>query len=186
VQAAVARKSSNTKVTKSQRAREKKHLKRLKELGLYTGDLRRRTTRAGRKALAKYQDVLSRRATVITLPPRAPVPGFLRRRGRKVIVPHAKGERVTVAKTGQISKVKRVAGRTVRKNVRGKITETGRPGYWVIPFQHGHGGPIREQRFSSYAAAAAYMAQEEYEDYDAWEDYAYFEETDAFGDPLEE
>ena len=171
----------------AQAAKLKKQLSKLKSLGLYSGDLRRKPDTKAKNAAAKFADVLAGKAAVV----KPDKPGRYRgiyptTKSGLVIVPRRKGERVRVDKEGEIISTRKVGGRTVTS--RGKTVKRGdkieQPKaeervQYVIPF-NAAGGGTNWVRFPNFDELQKFMAGYNYK---SWKDYVIVEKID---DPLDD
>jgi len=141
--------------TIAQARRDKRALAILRDKGLYAGkvDLRKRPTAYQRSLIAKYDTVVKGKAAVVEPARPADYRDLYQTKGRKVIVPRQKGERITVDKSGEIvSKRKTRGGRIKTRHVwAGEVLEKGPPKNrvvtYAVPFK-GKGGKIYYRRFS--------------------------------------
>lgn len=156
-------------------------LKRLRDLGLYTGDLRKKPTRYAISKIAKFDAVLKGKARVVQPKNPARFKGIFETVGSRVIVPRRKGEKITVDKSGEIVSIRKSGKRTIR--ARGRTVKRGdeiaRPAphsnvQYVIPF-HGRGGETNWFRFPDYDELKKFMAGYDYKD---WKDYVIVEDVD--------
>lgn len=181
----------NKKRGGSQANREKKSLRRLRDLGLYTGkrDLRKAPTRHQKSLIAKYADVLAGRAAVVEPKNPKSYSNLYEHVGKKVIVPRRKGERITVNKKGEITGTRRDArGKTVRTRYRrtpvGEVpSKPGRRVQYAIPFIRGRDANGRAVlnwfRFPSWDAMREYMAgSASIRGYENWPDFVVEEFAD--------
>lgn len=164
----------------------KSFLKRLKSIGLYAGDLRKRVSNYGFNLIAKFEAVLKGDAVVVQ--PRDPqrFKDIFTVRGNSVIVPKRKGEKITIdKKTGEIVSKRRVGKRTVtargRQLKRGEKIEkptAERRVQYVIPFNSTHG--VNWVRFPNWDELQKFMAGYNYK---GWEDYVVEEDI---GDEIDD
>lgn len=160
-------------------------LKKLSQLGLYSGDLRKKPTKYGLKKIAKFADVLSGKATVVE--PKKPerFKDIFEVVGNKVIVPRRKGERITVdKKTREIVSKRKVGKRTVI--ARGMQLKRGQqppkveyPASYAVPLKS-KGGGIDWHRFPDRDELIKFMSTY---DFLGWQDYVVEEH---FGDELDD
>lgn len=83
------------------RSQIKRDARKLKSLGLYDGDLRKKPTRYLIGQTKKFRDVLSGSAKVVSTPSRKTAKEYkssFKTKGNKIIVPAVKGDRVTYSK----------------------------------------------------------------------------------------
>jgi hypothetical protein len=157
------------RVRRVSQASKLKKLKKLSARGLYAGDTSRLTDYGGR-ILRRFADVLRGAASVIGLPSlKASKPyrdnPHLRVRGKKVIVPRRKGERVRYdRKTGQIKTRRREYDRSIETIIpsspieRASIAPSGEKIQYAIPI----GGPGHVERFDTYADLDNFMRPYEF------------------------
>lgn len=94
-------------------------LKKLKSLGLFTGDLRKKPTARTLKLIREFDAVLKGKAAVVQPANPKQYKGAFKVVGKSVVVPKRKGERVKVSKSGEIvSTGKTRTGRTVTRTVK--------------------------------------------------------------------
>lgn len=165
----------------SQSKRAKSNLKKLKDLGLYKGDLRRKPSKAALRAIAKFDAVLKGNAKVVQPKDPKRFKNIFDVVGKNVIVPKRKGEKISVdKKTGEIVSVRKVGNRTV--TARGKQLKRGqkldkpapeRRVQYAIPF-HSTGGGTNWMRFPSWDMLQKFMAGY---DYKGWQDYVVVEDV---------
>lgn len=88
------------------RSQIKRDARKLKSLGLYDGDLRKKPTRYLIGQTKKFRDVLSGSAKVVSMPSRKAAKEYkssFKTKGTKIIVPTVKGDRITYSKkSGEI------------------------------------------------------------------------------------
>lgn len=176
------------KLTVAQQRKIKSQLSKLKDLGLYKGDLRKKPAKAADNALRTFADVLSGKSTVVKPSNPGRFKGIYRTVGKSVIVPKAKGERITIDKTGEIVSKRKVGNRTVtRRGIdlpKGKKipkpddSENVRTQY-VIPF-NASGGETNWMRFPDWQSLENFMAGYNYK---GWQDYVIEEK---FGEEIDD
>lgn len=157
-------------------------LKKLRELGLYTGDLRKKPTKSALSKIKKYDDVLSGKAVVVQPKNPARFKNIFEVRGKSVIVPRRKGERISIdKKTGEIVSKRKVGKRTVtargRQIKRGQKIEQpaiGRRVQYAIPF-NASGGGVNWFRFPDWEELQKFMAGYDYKN---WADYVIEEDIE--------
>lgn len=101
------------------RSQIKKDLRKLKSVGLYSGDLRKKPTRYAIGQTKKFKDVLQKKARVLNAPSRSQArehKEIFKVKGRKIVVPVRKGERVFYSKkTGEVFSYRKQYGRNVKR-----------------------------------------------------------------------
>lgn len=156
-------------------------LKRLRELGLYTGDLRKTPTKYALGKIEKFDAVLKGKASVVKPANPKRFKGIFETVGKTVIVPRRKGERITTDKSGEIVSIRKSGKRIIR--ARGRTVKRGdeiakpaahRNVQYVIPF-HGRGGETNWFRFPTFDELKKFMAGYDYKD---WKDYVIEEDVD--------
>lgn len=154
-------------------------LKRLRDLGLYTGDLRKKPTKYALSKIEKFDAVLKGKATVVAPKDAKRFKGIFDTVGKNVIVPRRKGEKITVDKSGEIVSVRksgkrviRARGRTVKRADTIEKPPPESTTQYVIPF-HGRGGETNWFRFPDYDELKKFMAGYDYKD---WKDYVIVED----------
>lgn len=154
-------------------------MRKLRDLGLYKGDLRKKPTKYALGKLKQFDDVLSGNAVVVK--PRDPkrFKNMYRTIGDVVVVPKRKGEKISVDKSGEIVS-KRKSGKHIIR-ARGKTVKRGEPiakpepettTQYVIPFNSRDG--VTWFRFPDWDELQKFMAGY---DYKGWEDYVIVEEV---------
>lgn len=138
---------------KSDRAQYQSGLKKLREVGLYTGkaDARKKPSPYLKSILKKYSDVLSGKAIVVENKAAAKLyKGTFRTSGDLVIIPKAKGEKIYASKkTGEITTTRKFGKQTIKSTMLpggGTASEAKNKakGYYVLHLKHGG------MRFQSY------------------------------------
>lgn len=170
----------STKSTPQKQARIQ--LRKLRELGLYKGDLRKKPSKYAIGKLKQFDDVLHGKATVVTPRNSKRFKGIFETVGDKVIVPRRKGERISIdKKSGEIVSIRksgkriiRSRGKTVKRDEEIARPEKHRVVQYVIPF-HGRGGETNWFRFPDYDELKKFMAGY---DYKGWKDYVIEEDID--------
>jgi hypothetical protein len=161
----------------------KKQLSKLKSLGLYAGDLRKKISSATMRLIKRFDAVLTGKATVVTPANPAKFKGIFDVKGDKVIVPRRVGEKITVdKKTGEIVSKRKVGdrtvtargkqikrGETIKKPTADKVTRT----QYAIPFSTNSG--THWMRFPTWDELQKFMAGY---DYKGWQDYVVVEQLD--------
>lgn len=157
-------------------------LKKLRDLGLYTGDLRKRPTKYALKKIDQFAPVLSGAAKVVQPKDPKRFKNIFQTVGKNVIVPRRKGERISVdPKTGEIVSKRKVGNRTV--TTRGLQIKRGekipkpakeRNVQYAIPF-NASGGGVNWMRFPNWDELQKFMAGY---DYKGWQDYVVEEDID--------
>ena len=156
-------------------------LRRLKEKGLYSGDLRRKPTAYGHKVRNKYLDVLEGKAAVITAPSRKEARLFsdtFKVKRDKIVVPKQKGENVRYnPDTGEITATRRAFGKRIhivkvasRRGSWHSLPPEKKGRFYRMPF--GTGGMA--YTFDSRAELAKFMEpyeQKSYKPYLNWQNY---------------
>jgi hypothetical protein len=106
--------------TKKQVLADKRALTKLRDTGLFTGkiDLRKAPSRSARKAMARYADVLSGKSAYIKTPRAKEYAAAFETARGGVIVPKRKGERIGIAKSGKITRSRKIGSRTVKMTIR--------------------------------------------------------------------
>lgn len=162
-------------------------LRELKKLGLFGGRVRA-PSKYGVSQTKKFSDVLTGKAAVVTAPPKAVreyrAAGRFKVKGRKIVVPKEKGERVKYdKKLGAISSTRETYGQRVKtvKPPRGGETmkaPRGKRKVYVIPI-----GP-RRFRFTSRAELEKFMRPYEQgtRPYEKWREYVEIEFLDRDDD----
>lgn len=148
-------------------------LKRLSQLGLYKGDLRKRPTKYALKKIDQFGAVLAGKATVVT--PKSPerFKNIFDVVGDKVIVPRRKGERITIdKKTREIVSRRKVGKRTIEARgmqiKRGeKPPQTEYSATYAVPLK-ATGGVIAWHRFPDRQMLINFMSTY---DFLGWENY---------------
>jgi hypothetical protein len=141
--------------SRTQAKKDARALKLLRAKGLYTGkfDARKKPSKYQQNLIKKFDAVLKGRAAVVKPKNAAQFrKSAYQVIGGKVIVPRKKGERVFIGKSGDIRKVRRDGGLTVRTKVvpRAVEKEIERPTkltMYFVPFNRG-GGQIEWRRFT--------------------------------------
>jgi len=171
--------------TKRQAKFEKRALKKLVKSGLYTGkiDLRRAPTKYQRQIIVKFSNVVSGKAVAVRPKNPKTYRKLFETRGKIVIVPSRKGEKITVdIKSGEIVGKRKVGKRIVRSRYKHRL-----PGaksirksnvQYALPFNAG-GGETRWQRFPTFDMLEKFMAGYDYKD---WTDYVVEERLGAVED----
>lgn len=164
--------------SKTQVARDKKALQKLYSAGLIKKpDLRKKPTKSQLATIKKYDAVVKGKATVVQPKDAKSFKGIFEVKGKNVIVPKRKGEKITVNAEGQITaKRKDKLGRTrtqvYKKTLPGEVIPRGKKGMWyAIPFKNGSG--VFWKHFPSYGDLKSFMAGY---DYKGWKNYV-VEET---------
>lgn len=138
---------------KSSRAQYQSDVKKLRATGLYTGgaDARKRPSPYIKTILKKYSDVLSGKSVVVENPKAAKkYKGTFRTKGDLVIIPKAKGEKISVSKkTGEITSTRKYGKQTIKSKAlpEGKVESEAKlkkKGFWVLHLKQG------AWRFESY------------------------------------
>lgn len=169
-------------------------LRRLKRAGVYSGKIdkrRKRPTSYQQRIIKQFADVLRGRATVVRPKNPASYGRIFKRRGRAVIVPRGKGEKIRVNKAGNIVRERRgprgekIIG-TFRRTKPGeklkKPPATLKVNY-AIPFARRVSGGYRLEwhRFPNFDLLQAFMQEYEKSDekgqprYPDWPDYVLIE-----------
>lgn len=155
-------------------------LKRLRDLGLYTGDLRKKPTKYALGKIEKFDAVLKGKATVVKPRDAKRFKDIFETVGGNVIVPRRKGEKITIDKSGEIVSIRksgkrtiRARGRTVKRADAIEKPEAHRNVQYVIPF-NGHNGETNWFRFPDYDELKKFMAGYDYKD---WKDYVIEEDV---------
>jgi hypothetical protein len=155
-------------------------LKRLRDLGLYKGDLRKKPTKYALNKIEKFDAVLKGKATIVRPSDPKRFKDIFETVGKAVIVPRRKGERISVDKSGEIVSVRKSGKRTIR--ARGKTVkradviekpEAERNVQYVIPFNSRDG--VTWFRFPDYDELKKFMAGY---DYKGWKDYVIEEDVE--------
>jgi len=156
-----------------------RQIQRLKDYGLVSKRQNIKSAVTRRNLLSKYKDVLTGKATVVTVPKgfAAKLKSSMRVVGPKVVVPRERGERVTFEKSSErITTSRKVGGQRVKRIVyTGGAMPKPRKGkkfMYAVPFTGG--GRVR---FDSFAALKDFM--QPYHSYKNWKDYLEIEEVDA-------
>lgn len=156
-------------------------LKKLRALGLYTGDLRKAPTKAALKKIEQFKPVLTGKATIVQPKNPGKFKNIFQTVGKNVIVPRRKGERISVdKKTGEIVSKRKVGKRTV--TTRGKQIKRGQPipkpaaeiierVQYAIPLKTSGGG-VFWHRFPSWDLLQKFMTGY---DYKGWQDFVVVE-----------
>lgn len=167
--------------SKAQSAKLHNQLKKLKSLGLYSGDLRKKPGRTGKQTVARFSDVLSGKAVVLKPKDAQRFKGIYRTKGKLVVVPKRTGEKIKVDKSGEIISTRKVGNRTIKSTgtrLR-KGEELARPKkanvQYAIPF-NSRGGSTFWMRFPNYDELKKFMAGYNYK---GWRDYVVKEEIGA-------
>lgn len=167
---------------RTQAARDKKSLRKLRELGLLTAkaDLRRKPSKYQKSLLSKFSDVLNGKAAVVKPKNPTEYKGIFRVQNGRVVVPRRKGETIKVDKKGRIAgERKDASGRKIKSRIhkvpRGDMParQTGRVQY-VIPFIT-RGGEINWMRWPNYDELKKFMEGYNYKD---WPNYVVTEKVD--------
>jgi len=161
-------------------AKTKSNLKKLRDLGLYSGDLRKKPTKYALNTIAKFDAVLKGTATVVRPANPSKFKDIFTVKGGAVIVPKRKGEKISIdKKTGEIVSKRRVGNRTV--TTRGKQIKRGdkipkpapeRRVQYAVPF-NSRGGGVDWVRFPDWDSLQKFMAGY---DYKGWQEYVVEEE----------
>ena len=182
----LARYAQRSRAARAERTRQ---LIKLRSIGLVSkkANLKSPKVRAG--LFVKYRDVIQRKAAVVTVP-KALQPKTLKKSfrvsGVKVVIPHAKGERVRVEKTGRITSTRKIKGEKVKRILSfGTEKHKARKGkklIYAVPFTGG-----QRVRNDSLEELQVFMARYEFPkgNYNNWRDYMEIEEVDA-GDDIDE
>lgn len=169
-------------ILKGARAQAKiraKQIARLRDYGLIKKS-QGRTPKSRRAVLSKFRDVLTHRAAVVEVPTgksaRAYAAHGFKVKGRNVVVPRSKGERVRVEKSGVITTTRNVAGERVKRilyvDKKPPKPRKGKKFLFAVPFANG--GRVR---FDDLAALRQFMAP--YSTYKNWRAYLEIEEVEA-------
>lgn len=152
---------------KGQYERFRADVKRLKDAGLYTGDLRKPITRYAAREAKKYETVLKGKATVIKPPRSHPVGEYkqvYKTKFRRVVIPRRPNEKVFYdKKSAQIRSVRDEYGKTITRIIPPHAVTAdnvsrlpkGENVRFVVPLGTGF------ERFASYDEMAAFMQQYE-------------------------
>ena len=179
----MAKRSSTAKrsaqATRRAKQERDRQIKKLKDLGLVTKRQNLKSAITRRNLLSKYKDVLTGKATVVTVPKgfAARLKSSMRVVGPKVVVPRERGERVRFeTSTERIVSTRKVGGQRVKRIVYtgGKMPKPkpGKKFLYSVPFTGG--GRVR---FDSFAALKDFMVP--YHSYKNWKDYLEIEEVDG-------
>jgi hypothetical protein len=155
--------SLKTFSTKEWRAKRK----RLRELGILIRrtDLRKPVSPHQKRIIAEYSDVLEHRATVLdagTAARAKRAAGELRRRGSKIIVPRAPGDRIRLSKEGDIIVKAKIYGATITRRpvsevaARGARKPSGADIKYAIDFHRGGYAP-ETFRFNTWKELTDFM-----------------------------
>lgn len=156
-------------------------LKRLRDLGLYSGDLRKKPTKYALAKIDKFDAVLKGKATVVKPRNAKRFKNIFETVGKSVIVPKRKGERISVDKSGEIVSIRKSGKRVIR--ARGQTLKRddvlARPAanrnvQYAVPF-NGHNGETNWFRFPDFDELKKFMAGYDYKD---WRDYVVVEDVD--------
>lgn len=169
---------SNRKLTSAQARAFRSDIAKLKAKGLVSKRVDARTqkpTRHMREQVKKFSDVLSGKATVVHTPKRAQAKEFaekFRVKGKSVVVPTRKGEKLTYSKTyNDISASQKVGGKTVHRYIAPKgATKRKLKGNLIYTIPVGN----TRQSFDTWDDLVLFM--EPYENnpknpYKKWQDY---------------
>lgn len=155
-------------------------LKKLRTLGLYTGDLRKAPSKSALKKIKEFAPVLKGEAVVLQPPNAKKFKGVFKTVGKNIIVPRRKGERISIdKKTGELVSKRKVGKRTVTARglhvKRGeKIPQTGKRVQYAIPF-NSTGGGVNWIRFPNWTELQKFMAGY---DYKGWQNYVVREDVE--------
>lgn len=163
---------SPAKLLRQQRAK-------LKELGLLNVDLRAKVSKRQAAEIARFADVLAKKATVIDVGKKAAskfkARGLLTK-GGMIVVKRKRGEKVTYSKTTETVITKRKdAGLFVTRRIEatGRIDETLGPNEWVIlP------AGSNEYPFKSWKELDEFMRRDTVHNAASWRAHAYTEEIE--------
>lgn len=165
-------------------------LRELKRKGLFAGNVRR-PSKYGMKQARVYDDVISGRASVISVPSHkkaSSYKGAFRVKGNKVVVPKEKGETVRYdKKRGVITGVREAYGKRIRKDITpqkaGSVWDlpAERKGQlYTIPFRQGTG--IVRFTFSTRSELAKFMSGYN----DRWPNWINYVEIESVDDAEDE
>lgn len=167
----------------SQRAKEIKSVRKLRDAGLISKSVRLNTkpTRAVKSALRKFADVITGKASVVKVPPRVAkgLKGSHRVKGNLVVIARQPGERLRYDPNAERIVGKRRKGnktfeRTIERDLAGiRPGKAGTRRYYVVPFQRG-GGDIDYLKFDTLEGPdglEAFMAEYEKKGYKNWKNY---------------
>lgn len=154
-------------------------LKKLRDLGLYKGDLRKKPTKYALSKIAQFDDVLKGKATVVAPKNPGRFKNLFPTVGKLVVVPRRKGERISVDKSGEIVSKRKsgkhiisARGKSVKRGEKIPKPEPDRYVQYVIPFNSRDG--VTWFRFPSWDELQKFMAGY---DYKGWEDYVIEEDV---------
>lgn len=175
----------------------KSEIAKLKKLGLYKGDARKKPTKYALGQINKFNEVLSGRAKVVTVPQRKHAREFTETyltKFRKVVVPIRPGEKLYYNKTkGEIFSYNKEYGHTIRRifpkhaltEREARELQKGRNIRYAIPI--GSGSGMRRMRFLDYKELQDYMSSNSLKGYNNWRRYVEVEEImDAKNAPDDE
>lgn len=105
--------------------------------------------------MAKFADVIAGKATVIKTDRAQDYKGVFRTKGKLVIVPKRKGEKIAVNQSGNITRQRKVGDRTVKSTIRkvahpDQVKETYPVTLKLVPFNRGK-GEVEWRRFTMKA-----------------------------------
>lgn len=165
---------------KSQRAKEIKAVRKLRDAGLISKrvNVRKKPTSAVKSALRKFADVVSGKASVIKVPPKVAkgLKGSVRTKGNLVIIEKQKGERLRYdAESEKIIGTRKVGKRhytrRIERDLAGiKPARVGARRYYVVPFQRS-GGDVDYLKFDDLAELENFMGEYEKRGYKNWKNY---------------
>ena len=171
---------------KSQAKFERRALKKLRVLGLYTGkiDLRKTPTPYQRKQITKFSDVVAGKAAVVEPKNPKSYAGLFTVKGDKVVIPKRKGEKIKVTPKGAIITERKIGKRTVRarfrKTERAEQIRREHKAMYAVPFIRGrdkNGRPVLEyKRFPNWTTLQKFMKGY---DYKGWQKYVVVETIDG-------
>ena len=162
----------------------KSDLRKLKEKGLYSGDLRRKPTGYGHKVRNKFKDVLEGKAAVVSAPSRKEARAFsdtFKVKRNKIVVPKQKGDRVRYnSKSGAIEASRKAFGKRIkitvvssRKGTWHELPSEKKGRFYRIPF--GSGGIA--YTFDSRAELAKFMEPYEQKAFNPYRDWCQYVEV---------
>lgn len=150
-----------------------------------SADLRKKPTKHQRALIRKFAAVIEGKATVVQPKNPASYKGLFQVKGKKVIVPRHKGEKIRVTKFGNIIGERKLGKRVVRSRYRRVNTSADLPksatrSMYFVPFIRGKdatGRPILEwKRFPNLDMLKNFMEGYDYKD---WTNYVIEEKVDA-------
>ncbi len=169
---------------KTQAKKDRRAVRKLRDLGIIKkADLRKPPTAAQKRTIRKYADVLTGRAKIVRPKNPSSYKKLFRVAGKNVIVPKRRGEKISVSKSGEIVRKRKVGGRkssgTFKHAPRPEEFKPRRGArvVYALPVNRG-GGEVEWYRYSSWEKLVADMQTGSLKGYRNFTDYVVEEELE--------